>query len=149
VIARVLRNSVDAGEHKVSPLQGTLNMRWVLLGIFGAIGAISRYLLGGVAFQLFGTRFPIGTLVVNVLGCLLIGFLGTVAGGKIIQNPQLRMMLFAGFLGALTTFSSFSFETWVLIKDGEPMLGALNILLNLIVGFSALGIGVFVGKIFS
>ena len=124
-------------------------MKWFLLAMGGAAGALSRYLLGGLIFQILGTRFPWGTLVVNVIGCLLIGFLGTVAGGKVIENPQLRITLFAGFLGAFTTFSSFSFETWVLFKDGEMGLGGLNVLLSLMLGFFALGIGIFLGKIFS
>jgi len=122
-------------------------LRLFILGIAGAAGTISRYLLGGWIHQLLGAGFPYGTLIVNIGGCLAVGFLGTLAEERLLFSPQIRTALLIGFLGAFTTFSSFAYETWSLFKDGEMMMSGLNILGSVITCFVGLLIGVFLARL--
>lgn len=121
--------------------------RFLILGIAGAAGTISRYLLGGWIHQIFGAEFPYGTLVVNISGSLAIGFLGTLAEERLLFPPQIRTALLIGFLGAFTTFSSFAYETWNLFKDGEALLGGLNVAASIVACFLGLLIGVFLARL--
>jgi len=112
-----------------------------IIGIGGFLGAISRY---GVALwigQRWGRNFPLGTFVINVSGSFLIGLLMSLFTERFMVNPQLRLMLVVGFLGAYTTFSTFEYETGTLMKDGEWLIAMLNVLLSVIVGFIALKLG--------
>ena len=86
-------------------------MKWFSLALGGVAGTFARYVLGGVIYQLFGTSFPYGTLAVNLLGCLIIGFLAALAEEKFLLGPNARLLLMVGFCGAFTTFSTFIFET--------------------------------------
>ena len=100
------------------------------VGIGGFFGAISRYLIA-TWVQKFSSSsfFPVGTLSVNVLGSFLIGFLYLYFSQTI--HPTLKAMLITGFLGALTTFSTFSLETLLLLQEGLYLKAGLNILLNI------------------
>jgi CrcB protein len=112
-----------------------------IIGIGGFLGAISRY---GVALwigQRWGRNFPLGTFVINVSGSFLIGLLMSLFTERFMVNPQWRLMLVVGFLGAYTTFSTFEYETGTLMKDGEWLIAMLNVLLSVIVGFIALKLG--------
>lgn len=122
-------------------------LRLFILGIAGAAGTISRYLFGGWIHHLFGAEFPYGTLVVNISGCLAVGFLGTLAEERFLVSPQIRTALLIGFLGAFTTFSSFAYETWELFKDGEMMMAGLNILTSVVTCFVGLLVGVFLARL--
>lgn len=122
-------------------------MRILVLGVAGAAGTISRYLLGGWIHQLFGAGFPYGTLIVNISGCFAVGFLGTLAEERFLISPQVRTALLIGFLGAFTTFSSFAYETWALFKDGEMMIAGLNVLASVVTCFAGLLIGVFLARL--
>ena len=122
-------------------------LRLFILGIAGAAGTISRYLLGGWIHQLFGAEFPYGTLVVNISGCLAVGFLGTLAEERFLISPQIRTALLIGFLGAFTTFSSFAYETWSMFKNGEVFLAGINVLASVVVCFIGLMIGVFLARL--
>lgn len=117
-------------------------LKFLILGIAGAFGTISRYLLDGFVHQILGPQFPYGTLTVNITGCLLIGFLGTLADEKFLFTPQWRLFLLLGFLGAFTTFSSFAYETWNLFKEDQFFLAGLNVCLNVVVCFVSLIAGV-------
>jgi len=119
----------------------------VLLGVAGALGSVSRYLLGGWIHQLLGPQFPYGTFVVNAVGCLAIGFLGTLADERFLLGSQLRGIILLGFLGAFTTFSSFAYETWALTKEGEMLLAGLNVLGTLFVCFVGLIVGVLIARL--
>jgi len=121
-------------------------MTYLLLAIFGAAGAMARYAVGGVVHDWFGSRFPYGTFVVNILGCFAIGWLGTLADERLLLSPRWRMALLVGFLGAFTTFSSFAFESWNLLKEGSLAAAALNVGASVVCGFVALGVGVWVGR---
>ncbi len=123
-------------------------MNLFILACAGALGTVARYVLGGWVNQSSHSSFPFGTFVVNAAGCLAIGFLGTLADEKQILSPDVRAILFLGFLGAFTTFSSFAYETWVLMKDGNWVFAGLNILGSLLVCFVVLYVGVVVARLF-
>lgn len=84
-------------------------LKLLLLGTAGAAGTISRYFLSGWIHQLLAAGFPYGTLVVNICGCLAVGFLGTLAEEKFLIQSQVRTVVLIGFLGGFTTFSSFAY----------------------------------------
>ncbi|MEQ8156261.1 MAG: fluoride efflux transporter CrcB [Clostridiaceae bacterium] len=115
------------------------------VGIGGFIGACLRYVISSYSAKLFGTELPYGTLIVNVAGGILIGFIMELSLTTDLISPDLRLLLTTGILGGLTTFSTFSYETVNLLNDGSYMLALLNTCLNL---FLSLG-GVSLGKLIS
>ena len=121
--------------------------KWFSLAIGGTAGTFARYLVGGLIYQIMGTSFPYGTIVVNLSGCFLIGFLAALAEEKFLLGPSSRTLLMIGFCGAYTTFSTFMLETSNLIKDGEMMRAFLNIAASVIFGFLTLRCGVYLGEI--
>ena len=122
-------------------------MKWVHLIIGGTVGTLSRYLLSGVVYQAFGTNFPYGTLLVNLIGCFLIGFLAAASEEKFLLGPHARILLMVGFCGAFTTFSTFMLETANLMKDGEMLKVFLNVAVSVVVGFLIFRLGVLLGEI--
>jgi CrcB protein len=119
----------------------------IYLAIGGVTGTFARYFMTGAVYGILGTRFPYGTLVVNLSGCFIIGILTTVAENKFLLNPNLRVLLMIGFCGAFTTFSTFMLETSNLIKDGETMRAFMNVLLSVVVGFIVFRVGVLLGEL--
>jgi CrcB protein len=119
----------------------------LLLSAGGALGALFRYGLGGMVYKVAGTHFPFGTLVVNIIGCLLIGFFGVLHQEKFILGPNLKLFLMIGVLGAFTTFSTFGYETWELMKASEWLKAGLNVFLSVSLSFIGLWIGVTIGRI--
>lgn len=110
----------------------------VWIAIAGALGALSRWGISRAGYALFGTGFAWGTLIANVLGCFLLGFLMHTClffSGKI--SDTLRLTITVGFLGALTTFSTFSYETINYLEDGSWALATANIVTNLALGLGA------------
>ncbi len=105
------------------------------VGIGGFFGAIARFLIAGYVQKLSGLFFPVGTLTVNVLGSFIIGLLFMYFEQTI--HPTAKAMLVTGFLGALTTFSTFSLETYLLIEQGLVAKALLNIALNIILTLSS------------
>ncbi|HEX2961371.1 MAG TPA: fluoride efflux transporter CrcB [Ignavibacteriales bacterium] len=117
----------------------------VFLG--GGIGAVTRYWLSGYIYRLTGANFPYGTLVVNVLGCLLIGFLMTFFEERFIITPALRLLLTIGFLGGLTTYSTFSYETIALLEEGNILYGLGNVLVTTVACLTSTFAGAAIGKL--
>jgi fluoride exporter len=122
-------------------------MQIFYLAIAGALGAVSRFLLSGVTYRLLGSGFPYGTLCVNVIGSFLIGLVMQVGLNTDIIPQSLRTVITVGFLGAFTTFSTFSFETLNYIQDGVWGMALLNIAVNVIVCLLAAFAGIIIGKL--
>ena len=122
-------------------------MQILYLAIAGALGAVSRFLLSGVTYRLLGSGFPYGTLCVNIIGSFLIGLVMQVGLNTDIIPQSLRTVITVGFLGAFTTFSTFSFETLNYIQDGVWGMALLNIAVNVIVCLLAVFAGIIIGKL--
>ena len=119
----------------------------IAIGLGGFSGAVSRYAIALWIGERWGRSFPLGTLVVNVSGCFLIGLLMYVLSQRLLVNPLWRSLLVIGFLGAYTTFSTFEYETGNLVGDGEILYSVVNVLASVLVGFAALKIGELIGRI--
>ncbi|MBC8063142.1 MAG: fluoride efflux transporter CrcB [Clostridiaceae bacterium] len=113
------------------------------VGIGGFVGASLRYIISIQSTKWFGSSFPFGTLIVNVLGGFLMGAIMQISTDTTLISPNQRLILTTGVLGGLTTFSTFSLETINLFSDSRYVLGTLNISLNLF--FSLFGL--IVGKL--
>lgn len=107
-------------------------MQIVYIGVFGGLGCIARYLASNWTYQLVGRSLPYGTLMVNVLGSFLLGFLMTFGLRSTIIPAQIRVGLTVGFMGGFTTFSTFSYETLRLLEEGSLWQAGANILLNVL-----------------
>ena len=105
------------------------------VGIGGFFGAISRYLIAGFVQKSFGSMFPVGTLSVNVIGSFIIGFMAMYFSQ--VVEPEYKALVITGFLGALTTFSTFSLENINMLQDGNYIKVVLNITLNIVLTLSA------------
>ena len=114
----------------------------------GALGAIARYTMTLGVHLLFGNAFPFGTLAVNVLGSLLMGFLSILLLADSHLTEAIRGFLLIGLLGSFTTFSAFSLETLTYFESGKMAIGLLNILLNTSLCLLAIWIGVLSAKTF-
>ena len=112
---------------------------WIACG--GALGAVLRYGLSVGCQRLAGGVFPVGTLAVNVAGCLLIGFLGALLSGPALLRDELRLGLLVGVLGGFTTFSTFGWETFALLNDGEWSRAAANVVASNALGLAAVWLG--------
>ena len=112
----------------------------------GALGASLRYMAAAVTHAFMGEGFPYGTMVVNVLGSLLIGYLLVLLPESEESIPLLRLLLITGLLGGFTTYSAFSIETLQLIQDGHLTKAGLNIILTLLLCFVAVWAGFVMGR---
>jgi CrcB protein len=112
----------------------------------GAVGALLRYWTSTAVHGRFGTAFPYGTLTVNVIGSLLMGFLYIWLLERVAEGPALRAFLLVGLLGAFTTFSTFSLETLNLVETGQPARALANILVSVTLCIGAAGLGVLAAR---
>ena len=118
----------------------------VMIAGGGAVGAVMRFLVSTGVHRVTGRDFPYGTLSVNVLGSLLIGFLYIYLIERASLGAEWRALLIIGFLGAFTTFSTFSMETLNLIENSELVKAASNVLLSVVLCLFATWVGVLVGR---
>lgn len=118
----------------------------VLISLGGAAGAASRYVVDQWVSQRMPGAFPLGTLVVNMSGSLLLGFLFALAIERGVLPASIRGPLLAGFIGAYTTFSTLMLESWRLIEDGAVGLGLANLVGSMVIGMIVLVVGLQVGR---
>lgn len=120
---------------------------FLLAGIGGFFGAAGRYGLSTLTQRWAGSPYlPVGTLVVNVLGCLVIGLLAGVGESRGPFTPHMRILLLTGVLGGFTTFSAFGFETVELFRLGQVGAGLLNVAIQLTLGLGAVWGGLALGR---
>lgn len=112
-----------------------------LIGAGGFIGAVSRYGLSGFVHRFVDHSFPMGTLFVNSLGCLLIGALMCLFEERQFFTPETRLFVMIGFLGSFTTFSTVGYETFEFMRSGEYWLAGVNAAANLGLGLAAVALG--------
>jgi len=120
---------------------------WVALG--GGIGSVARFWMDGLVSNKFGTSFPWGILVINITGSFVIGVLGAVAGSSGRMDPESRVFttqfLMIGICGGYTTFSSFSWHTLRLLREGEWLYAGGNVILSVLLCMIAVWLGYLVG----
>jgi len=117
-------------------------VRITLLIVFGALGTLARYGLQGWVQERAGSSFPAGTLVVNLLGCFLLGGIAEYAMRHLSIPPEWRIGITVGFLGAFTTFSTFTFEAVRLMQEGEWMRAWTYVLVSVAGGMLAIVVGI-------
>lgn len=117
-------------------------LKFLLVAIGGALGSVSRFLVSEWAAQQWGADFPYGTLLVNCSGCFMIGLFMTLTTERFIVSPYWRLVVTVGFIGGLTTFSSFSWETFALLQGGDTFAAVANMASNLGIGFTATWLGI-------
>jgi len=116
---------------------------YIFVALGGALGSVSRYWLSGLVANRFGSTFPWGTIIVNITGCLFIGFFNTATGteGQWLVSPVARTFFMIGICGGYTTFSSFSLQTLNLVNDGEWLYAGANILFSVVLCLAGVWLG--------
>jgi len=115
--------------------------RYLMVMLGGAAGSLARYVLGIAIMSRAGGRFPLGTVSINITGSFLIGLLMTLFTERFSPHPNLRLFLVVGVLGGYTTFSSFEWETFGLVRDGARWLALLNAAGSVLAGYIAVWLG--------
>jgi fluoride exporter len=121
-------------------------MKYLMVGIGGALGSILRFWIGSYIGGRFGSRFPYGTFVINMSGSFLIGLVITILADKTQWSGNWRYLIPIGFIGGYTTFSAFEYETFRLFQDGQILTAGLNVALSVIVGFAGVWAGAVTGR---
>lgn len=121
--------------------------KMVWLAVLGAAGTLTRYWLDGMVQWWFGTKFPWGILVVNVLGCFLFGVVWMMAEERIVISGDTRFVILTGFMGAFTTFSTFAFQTGNFMRDSQWWLAFANVAAQIGFGLIFLFLGLAVGRL--
>ena len=122
-------------------------MKILLIALAGAAGTLARYWIGGLVQRSSGSSFPWGTFTVNMLGCFLFGLVWSLAEERMVISAEARVVILVGFMGALTTFSSFVFETGTLLRDSQWALAFGNIALENLTGLVLLFLGFAAGRL--
>jgi CrcB protein len=120
--------------------------RLAWLALMGAFGTLARYWLDGLVLRLCGAKFPWGILVVNALGCLLFGVVYPLAEERLLISGETRFIILTGFMGAFTTFSTFTFQTAAFMQDGQWLEAGANIVGQLVLGLVCMFVGLAIGS---
>jgi len=120
---------------------------WIAIG--GALGSVARYACSSLIAGAFGQTFPLGTLVINVVGSFVIGAFASLTGpdGRLLVPGDVRQFVMVGLCGGYTTFSSFSLQTLTLLQDGEPARAALNVVASVALCLVAVWLGFAAGHV--
>lgn len=121
--------------------------QFIAVGIGGCLGAIARYWLAGLVQRYSNGEFPFGTLAVNVLGCLILGYVIGLVEYRQLFGPSVRLFLTVGVLGGFTTFSTFGYETFALLRDSQHWLALANVAANTVTGVVAVMVGWMAAKL--
>jgi CrcB protein len=117
------------------------------VGLGGFIGCVARYLVSVLMIQFIAApAFPYATLIVNVVGCFLIGLLSSLAENTNMFSPEMQLFLIVGILGGFTTYSAFGYQTLTLARDGQMLAAFLNVSTHIILGFGAVWLGASIAK---
>jgi CrcB protein len=120
--------------------------RLAWLAVLGACGTLARYWLDGLVLWLCGPRFPWGILVVNALGCFLFGVIYPLAEERLLIGGETRLIILTGFMGAFTTFSTFTFQTVEFLRDSQWGWAAANVVGQIVLGLVCMLVGLALGS---
>jgi CrcB protein len=120
---------------------------FLLIGAGAAFGANVRYWLTNYFMQRFGPAFPYGTLFINITGSFLLGFLLVLLANRLVVDPGYRLLLGTGFMGAYTTFSTFSYDTIVLLERGDVLPAVINVVTSVLPSLLAAYLGIVLGRV--
>jgi CrcB protein len=116
-------------------------MRYVVVLAGAGLGGLARYVAGTWIMAKYGGRFPLGTFLVNISGCFLIGVLMTLLTERLQPHPNWRLFLVVGVLGGYTTFSSFEYEIYQSVRDGARWMGMLYMTGSVVLGYAGVWLG--------
>jgi CrcB protein len=120
-------------------------LQYLAVGAAGFLGAVGRMLVGTLCGRLFGTTFPVGTLVINLSGSLLLGWFLAWVSTRATISETLRFAVAVGFVGSYTTFSTFMYESDALLRDGEMIKATINLAGSIVLGLLAVRFGMILG----
>jgi fluoride exporter len=120
--------------------------KFLIISLGAILGANARYWLSSWVAQKFGTGFPYGTFIINFTGSLLIGLFLALAADRLALDPRWRLLIAVGFLGAFTTFSTYAYESFNLLSEGQWLAGLANLFGSAFIGILAVSLGVLIGK---
>jgi CrcB protein len=123
---------------------GVTKLLW--LASAGALGTLARYGLGGLVQRVHQSTFPWGTFAVNAVGCFLFGLVWTLGEERLVIGGETRAIILIGFMGAFTTFSTFTFETGAMLRDAEWLLATANLLAHNGLGLACFFLGAALGR---
>lgn len=118
----------------------------LLVATGGAIGSVARALLSTAVLRVTGSLFPLGTFIVNLLGCVVFGVIAGAAEQRVPLTPASRAFLLVGILGGFTTFSSYAFESFALLRDGQFFPASVNIVGQVVAGLAGMWLGFNFGR---
>ena len=124
-----------------------MEQKFIFIALAGAMGTLCRYSLSGFVQQFNSSFFPFGTLVVNITGCFVAGFLWTLFENRWAVSGEIRTCVLVGFMGAFTTFSAFILETGMLVRSTEWFYAVLNLVMQNGLGLGALSVGIVVARL--
>jgi CrcB protein len=113
----------------------------LLIAIGGALGSVARYLFSTLVLRATGSLFPLGTFAVNAVGCFVFGLVAGAAEQRASLPPEMRAFVLIGILGGFTTFSSYSFESFTLIRDGQLLWASINLAGQVAIGVVGVAVG--------